>query len=454
MPGKKKKNDLNFVPTAKNKLFDVDVRELALTKSPAVPSAVFAVLKSNDFIPEGFEMVIKGIQFTTINKALKQTYGYVLIPNLPDFQGDVMSDTEVVKACHSYMKNLAKNLQQGQGTSEEHSYFDGVGYVIESVIDTDGSIAKAHGAEEHPGGWWIGLQVENDEIWKSIEEGEITGYSIGGSGKRSPYDGKMVDNPFVETVKSKLTTLIQSIKKEGVSFVEAFQEKQIRENLWDMFSSLETSITSIVEDDGITDKAAAVSLTIDQFKEVMIGYVSVAKAGAEISRANWDIIEDMDKAIKTLTAQMNKIKAKAGKKENTSKSMEDVEMEELKKLQETLEGINKRLDKLEKADDSPDGNSTKLPEADNTDGDDGDSGNATKTQKSTDTDGGTNDDTEKETKELLKSLMESMDGISGRLDKLEKSVGPRKGNDNDGDDGGEVKKSKFAGTAFSFTGGE
>ena len=121
---------------------------------------------------------------------LKQiVYGRALVPDKIDKQNDFMSASDIEETAHNFLINLQKayvELLNGQKTTTPsqigfmHKVFKGVGgfgYIVESYIDpTDGS-------------WILATKVTDSTIWKMIVDGKITGYSVGGRGRRIPQDG-------------------------------------------------------------------------------------------------------------------------------------------------------------------------------------------------------------------------------------------------------------------------
>lgn len=362
---------------AKNNLFDIDVIEVSVVGSPAVPKATFAITKrakDND----NDEPIIMTIVFKAVDVKKQRAYGYALVPDEPDSYGDVITAAEVEKACHSFMKNLAHGTAIGNGGGKDHAVFGGVGYPIESVMDPDGSIAKAHGAKEGiAGGWWLGFQITDAEVWKSIEEGESTGFSIGGVGKRSPIAAPQAMDKAKQVVKD----LFNSIRKEDDpdTFLEAYQERKIREDIWKIFSALEESILSVLEADDIENKAEAITNNIEQFKGVMLGFVAIAMSanktmlqimekikGNQISEGEESMA--MDPELKTALEAMQKattdaiakvandveeLKKKIPTEAPPEKKVEKAE--ETNPVLEELKKITERMDKIEKKPNSRNG---------------------------------------------------------------------------------------------------
>lgn len=98
-------------------------------------------------------------------------YGVVMEPEVVDAHGDIVGEDEIEKAAHAYM-------MKSQTIGVQHSKIAKSVYPIESYIaptDIEG-IKK--------GSWVMAVKVADDEIWKSIKDGSITGFSIGGYGLR------------------------------------------------------------------------------------------------------------------------------------------------------------------------------------------------------------------------------------------------------------------------------
>ena len=56
---------------------------------------------------------------------------------------------------------------------------------IESFVLTPEKIAKMGLPEDTPQGWWIGMQVHDDDLWDDVKSGRKTKFSIHGSGTRT-----------------------------------------------------------------------------------------------------------------------------------------------------------------------------------------------------------------------------------------------------------------------------
>lgn len=142
--------------------------EITLCYEPAVSGAMFRVIRSTD----GGNRQNKIQMPANVKSAKQQVMGYVSIPWLEDYYGDVMDPTAVEHACNSFMKNLSLGNVLGNGVGEEHSEFWHNAHVIQSCIDTNGGIGGI------PGGWWIAVQVTDPTTWQKIVQGGYTGFSL------------------------------------------------------------------------------------------------------------------------------------------------------------------------------------------------------------------------------------------------------------------------------------
>lgn len=93
-----------------------------------------------------------------------------------DRQGDVVDIEELRKAAHNFMENH-------RDSGDMHNVM-GVGRVVESIV-LDNDLQKALGIDLGQEGWFIGVKVSNEGVWKRIKSGELSAFSIGGGGRRT-----------------------------------------------------------------------------------------------------------------------------------------------------------------------------------------------------------------------------------------------------------------------------
>jgi len=114
-------------------------------------------------------------------------FGEVLVPNVtgkegPDSQGDTYDEKDVEEAAFWFMEN-------GQRHSLMHEEFiEGKVRLLESYCapvamklkDMDGKVREIPKKT-----WLMRLRIVDDDLWEKVQSGELTGFSIGGSGERT-----------------------------------------------------------------------------------------------------------------------------------------------------------------------------------------------------------------------------------------------------------------------------
>lgn len=134
----------------------------------------------------------KQAQFKATGKILKvddsthYVTGIVYEPMKEDSQGEFMTEDEIRKAAYWFVKN-------GDKVDLQHSFepADGVAVVESYVAPGDIEIG---GETVIKGTWIMTAEVTNDEIWEQIQKGEVTGFSMGGTGKYSETDVNLADS--------------------------------------------------------------------------------------------------------------------------------------------------------------------------------------------------------------------------------------------------------------------
>ena len=104
--------------------------------------------------------------------------GVVLEPEVVDAQGDIYSAEEVRQAAHRFMEEFG-----GLGLMHRFRVNDQV-KVLESYLapaDLDMGEIKVR-----KGTWLLAVRILADELWEQVKDGQLTGFSIGGSARRVP----------------------------------------------------------------------------------------------------------------------------------------------------------------------------------------------------------------------------------------------------------------------------
>ena len=94
-----------------------------------------------------------------------------------DSQDDILSTATLEKASYDY---VARSRVGGL----EHER-KGVATLVESFMVTKSKL-KAMGLAEDalPEGLWIGMRVDDANVWKRVKSGELSMFSIGGKSRR------------------------------------------------------------------------------------------------------------------------------------------------------------------------------------------------------------------------------------------------------------------------------
>lgn len=129
--------------------------------------------------------------FTTYGRILKAdtdnhfVTGIVYEPMVEDSQGNYMTESEITKAAHWFMKN-------GGDVDVQHCFkkCDGAdvveSYIAKCDMEIEGRVVKK-------GTWVMTMEIADSDVWDSIQNGEITGFSMGGEGVYSEEDVDLSD---------------------------------------------------------------------------------------------------------------------------------------------------------------------------------------------------------------------------------------------------------------------
>lgn len=101
--------------------------------------------------------------------------GIVLQPEVVDAQNDVISEQEIEQAAHQFLARFNESTKMGL----MHKVFGNVG--IDLVESWVAPVPLEIGSKRVKKGTWImTVKVVDDELWKMVKSGKLTGFSIGG----------------------------------------------------------------------------------------------------------------------------------------------------------------------------------------------------------------------------------------------------------------------------------
>lgn len=104
--------------------------------------------------------------------------GVVLEPDTTDSQGDIYTAETIRETAYLFMEEY-----QNIGLQHSGLINDSV-KILESWIQRDD--ATIGGQSVKAGTWMLAVRVIDDDLWQAVKDGRITGFSIGGTGRRTP----------------------------------------------------------------------------------------------------------------------------------------------------------------------------------------------------------------------------------------------------------------------------
>lgn len=139
----------------------------------------------------------KIIRFQKTDAAQQVASGLIFAPMVLDSQGDYMTAEGIKAASERFMKS-------GRTTAVDvnHSGQPVSAFISESLI--------AKGDETFPAGSWLAsVKIEDPDLWNMVEGGELTGFSMEGTGSKTP-----------TTLKGKAANLLSNVEVFSISLVK------------------------------------------------------------------------------------------------------------------------------------------------------------------------------------------------------------------------------------------
>lgn len=165
-----------------------------------------------------------------------QVFGWASVSNtedgseVADWEGDVIKPDELERAAYEYVLEF-------RDTGERHDPdYRKKGKLIESVVFTEEK-QQAMGLKSGslPEGWWVGFQINDEDTWQKIKNGEYRMFSVEGKGRRRDYDNVKKRAPsetFGEIIEKRLTLSTDEVRyscdKEACSFEEVIQKYNMK----------------------------------------------------------------------------------------------------------------------------------------------------------------------------------------------------------------------------------
>lgn len=161
--------------------------------------------------------------------------GVVYEPMEEDTQGNYMTAEEIEKAQRWFAKNANSiDLQHNFEKMESAA-------VVENWITK--CDCQINGQDVKEGSWLMTVEVTDPDIYEAIEKGEITGFSMGGTGIYSTVDDDILgDEPVAKSgmnifqKMAKAFTASKPVQKGAV--MENYKRTSIHDNFWNAYYAL------------------------------------------------------------------------------------------------------------------------------------------------------------------------------------------------------------------------
>ena len=260
--------------------------------------------------------------FQTYGRILKADSHYVTAivyePMTEDTDGNCMTEEEIEKAAHWYMKNAGD-------ADIQHCFEKAEGVeVVESFIAK--SDMEIEGQQIKKGTWIMTMEVSDDTVWDSIEKGEITGFSMGGKGNYSVVDIDISDpdNPVEKGEKKGKKGLFKALANAfGMDVVEKgavkdqYKERIISDNFWTAYYTLSDYLLYTYNPD--TGKYEAIHdedkirEALADFNEIIMNllnsddsvFKSIEKAGKKMSAQNKETLQGIHDSLGAFLENFN-----------------------------------------------------------------------------------------------------------------------------------------------------
>lgn len=309
-------------------------------------------------------------KFTTYGRIVKTddeshfVTGIVYEPLVEDTDGNYMTEEEITKAAHWFMKN-------GADVDLQHCFEKAEGAeVVESYVAKNDM--EIEDEQIKKGTWLMTMEISDNDVWGSIQKGEITGFSMGGKGSYSLED---VDLDTLEKSDGEVRGLIKSLAtKFGIikkgELTEKFTQRIKNNNFWTAWDTLESTLRrynwssdkyEFVEDEEVIREY------LEEFNEIIVGILSqksvtkslakaaveepVLKAGKSLSIKNQNALKSIYDNLGSFLGEFEEETEETIEKKEANKEMKQKEVEELvrKEVSASMNQVTDQIGELAKS---------------------------------------------------------------------------------------------------------
>lgn len=220
------------------KLTDLTVEWISLVKRPANGRGV--ILKALD--SRG-----GGVRLLKADSQLHRVYGIVYAPDDVDAHGDYADAETIRKAADAFMREA-----RARAVDVEHGFEPVPAFVAESWIVRSGDPIFA---DEKPGAWAVGIQVEDEALWQEIASGAVEGLSLAGTARIA--SSKRFFHRFFQKERDmthdEVRAIVREVLDETVKAAQAEDDREamaeLKKAVTEKESEIETLKKSLAEKD-------------------------------------------------------------------------------------------------------------------------------------------------------------------------------------------------------------
>jgi regulator of replication initiation timing len=310
-----------------NELKNIDIHIISLVDKGANKKNI--IWKS---LNPGDTSYVQTLLIQKTDEEKKIVYGIVYTPNEIDAHGDFATEAEIEKACYGFMKKSKTNsIDTQHDLDTDKNCFVGESWIVKS---NDSLFPDETGA------WAVGVKIENDEIWKSVISGEITGISMYGYAEKVAKEEKSDDEKIEKGIMKFFKNIFNGENKlEDTNKIKKdFNDRMLMLDFPKLLDALYSAAYDVLYDENVIDKTSGILECVDQFKTYL---TSIEKAEKSTEKS---VLDSASKHIQYLLEAANG----ASEKRTLQKS----EAEKIKKIkgeiEMTPEEIKKQIDEAVK----------------------------------------------------------------------------------------------------------
>ncbi len=185
--------------------------------------------------------------------------GIVYEPLVEDTDGNYITEEEITKAAYWYAKN-------GDKVDVQHSF-----EALPNACVVENWIAKADfecgGEKITKGTWLMTVEVTDENVWRQIEKGEITGFSMGGVGNYSEEDENLADVNKSDEKVGLLAKLAGMLGVEKAAVKNIYSRHKKDKDFWSAWDSLHSVLHSAY--DTFEDNPQKIREALSDFSEII-----------------------------------------------------------------------------------------------------------------------------------------------------------------------------------------